>query len=119
MRRRSYRYRPNKVQSVVGIAAGGLFILLGIFVAIPTFGLFGMIWTLFAVGITATNAYAAFSGRGYGSWEMEESGGDSGEPAGGLDFEERLQKLQRLYDQRLITREEYDQKRAEILAEKW
>ena len=36
MRRRSYRYRPNKVQSVVGIAAGGLFILLGIFVAIPT-----------------------------------------------------------------------------------
>ena len=119
MRRRSYRYRPNKVQSVVGIAAGGLFILLGIFVAIPTFGLFGMIWTLFAVGITATNAYAAFSGKGYGSCEMEESGGDSGEPAGGLDFEERLQKLQRLYDQRLITREEYDQKRAEILAEKW
>ena len=56
MRRRSYRYRPNKVQSVVGIAAGGLFILLGIFVAIPTFGLFGMIWTLFAVGITASNA---------------------------------------------------------------
>ena len=104
MRRRSYRYRPNKVQSMVGIAAGGLFILLGIFVAIPTFGLFGVIWTLFAVGITASNAYAAFSGRGYGSWEMEESGG--------LDFEERLQKLQRLYDQRLITREEYDQKRA-------
>ena len=119
MRRRSYRYRPNKVQSVVGIAAGGLFILLGIFVAIPTFGLFGMIWTLFAVGITASNAYAAFSGRGYGSGQREESGGDSGEPAGGLDFEERLQKLQRLYDQRLITREEYDQKRAEILAEKW
>ncbi len=42
-----------------------------------------------------------------------------GESSGGLDFEEKLQKLQRLYEQRLITREEYEQKRAEILAEKW
>ena len=119
MRRRSYRYRPNKVQSVVGIAAGGLFILLGIFVAIPTFGLFGMIWTLFAVGITATNAYAAFSGRGYGSWEMEEEGSVQLQQGEVMDFEEKLQKLQRLYDQRLITRDEYDKKRAEIMDEKW
>jgi len=115
MRRRSYRYRPNKVQSVVGIAAGGLFILLGIFFIIPTFGPFGVIWTLFAVGITISNAYAAFSGKGYGSLEMEEEGASSAGP----DFEEKLQKLQRLYDQRLITRDEYDRKRAEIMAEKW
>ncbi len=118
MRRRSYRYRPNKVQSAVGIAAGGLFILLGLFFVIPTFGFFGIIWTLFAVGITASNAYAAFSGKGYGSLEMEEQDGP-GESSSGLDFEEKLQKLQRLYEQRLITREEYEQKRAEILAEKW
>ena len=119
MRRRNYRYRPNKVQSIVGIAAGALFILIGIIEVIPSAGLFGVVWTLFAAGITVAQIYAVMSGNGYGSWEMEESGGDSGEPAGGLDFEERLQKLQRLYDQRLITREEYDQKRAEILAEKW
>ena len=118
MRRRSYRYRPNKVQSAVGIAAGGLFILLGLFFVIPTFGFFGIIWTLFAVGITASNAYAAFSGKGYGSLEMEEQDGP-GESSSGLDFEEKLQKLQRLSEQRLITREEYEQKRAEILAEKW
>ena len=49
---------------------------------------------------------------------MEERDGP-GEGSGGLDFEEKLQKLQRLYEQRLITREEYEQKRAEILAEKW
>ena len=29
--------------------------------------------------------------------------------------EERLQKLRSLYEQRLITKEEYEQKRAEIL----
>ena len=83
MRRRSYRYRPNKVQSAVGIAAGGLFILLGLFFVIPTFGFFGIIWTLFAVGITASNAYAAFSGKGYGSLEMEERDGP-GEGSGGF-----------------------------------
>ena len=83
MRRRSYRYRPNKVQSAVGIAAGGLFILLGLFFVIPTFGFFGIIWTLFAVGITASNAYAAFSGKGYGSLEMEERDGP-GESSGGF-----------------------------------
>jgi len=117
MRRRSYRYRPNKVQSVIGIAAGALFVILGIFVVIPTFGLFGVIWTLFAVGITAANIYGAVSGHGYGSLEMVESGEEPS--GGGLDFEEKLQKLQRLYDQRLITRDEYDKKRAEIMNEKW
>lgn len=116
MRRRNYRYRPNKVQSIVGIAAGVLFIFIGIVEVIPNAGLFGVIWTLFAVGITAGQVYAAVSGKGYGSWEMEEdtSGGNDG-----LDFEEKLQKLQRLYDQRLITRDEYDKKRAEIMNEKW
>ena len=118
MRKRSYRYRPSKVQSIIGIVAGGLFVLIGLFVVIPTFGLFGVIWTLFAVGITAGNAYAAFSGKGYGSWEMTEDGSPAGAESG-LDFEERLQMLQRLYDQRLITRDEYDKKRTEILAEKW
>jgi len=118
MRRRSYRYRPNKVQSVVGIAAGGAFVLIGLFFVIPTFGLFGVVWTLFAAGITAANAYGAFSGKGYGTLEMTEDGSPSGEGSG-LDFEEKLQKLQRLYDQRLITRDEYDKKRAEIMAEKW
>lgn len=118
MRRRNYRYRPNKVQSIIGIAAGALFVILGLVVVIPTFGFFGVIWTLFAVGITISHAYAAFSGKGYGSLEMVEDGTREG-GTGGLDFEEKLQKLQRLYDQRLITREEYDQKRAEIMNEKW
>lgn len=118
MRRRNYRYHPNKVQSIIGIAAGVLFIFIGIVQVIPSAGLFGVIWTLFAVGITVGQIYAVVSGKGFGSWVMEEEGTREGGP-GGLDFEEKLQKLQRLYDQRLITREEYDQKRAEIMNEKW
>ena len=74
MRRRNYRYRPNKVQSIVGIAAGALFILIGIIEVIPSAGLFGVVWTLFAAGITVAQIYAVMSGNGYGSWEMEEEG---------------------------------------------
>ena len=116
MKRRSYRYRPSKAQSILSAAGGVVFVLIGLFFAIPTFGLFGVLWTLFALGIAAANLYRAFSGKGYGSWEVEEDGPSA---PGGLDFEEKLQKLQRLYDQRLITREEYDRKRAEIMEEKW
>ena len=36
-------YRPNKVQSIVGIAAGALFILIGIIEVIPSAGLFGVV----------------------------------------------------------------------------
>mgnify|MGYP001108429920 FL=1 len=119
MRRRNYRYRPNKVQSIVGIAAGALFILIGIIEVIPSAGLFGVVWTLFAAGITVAQIYAVASGKGYGSWEMEEEGSVQLQQGEVMDFEEKLQKLQRLYDQRLITRDEYDKKRAEIMDEKW
>ena len=113
MRRRSYRYRPNKVQSMVGIAAGGLFILLGIFVAIPTFGAFGILWTLAAVAITGYNAYVAF-GKHYVGPEItiEQDGKKEAE---GTSAEARLQELRTLYDRRLITQEEYEEKRKEII----
>lgn len=118
MRRRSYHYRPNKLASVIAIGMGAIFVIVGVTVAIPATGLFGIIWTLFALLITVSNIYGMISHKGYGSIEMEEDGCPDEEPYG-LDFEQKLIKLQRLYDQRLITREEYDQKRAEIMAEKW
>ena len=118
MRRRSYHYRPNRFASVIAIGMGTIFVIVGVTVVIPSAGLFGVIWTLFALLITIGNVYGMLSRKGYGSIEMEESGYPEEEPVG-LDFEQKLVKLQRLYDQRLITREEYDQKRAEIMAEKW
>lgn len=119
MRRRSYHYRPNKLASIISIAMGAVFVVVGVMVAIPQTGLFGVIWTLFALGITAGNIYGMISRKGYGSIEMEEDGYYSEEEPFDLDFEQKLVKLQRLYDQRLITTEEYNQKRAEIMSEKW
>ena len=108
--KRRITYRPSKAQSILGGVVGVVFILIGFTMVIPQAGLFGLLWTGMAVAITAVNFYHAF-GKGYIGPDIEiEDGSPSAETA-----EERLKKLQALYDQRLITAEEYEQKRQEIL----
>ena len=117
-RKRRVTYRPSKSQAVFGGVVGIIFILIGLIVVIPTFGPFGILWTLFAVGITVANFYQGF-GKGYVGPEIhiEEEGTDSPPPAEGSDVQDRLTQLRGLYDQRLITQEEYEEKRKEILKE--
>ena len=55
---RRYRVRPGRVPSAASTVMGVLFVILGIFVVIPSFGLFGVIWTIGAGVITATAATA-------------------------------------------------------------
>lgn len=111
--RKRITYRPNKAASLFGGVVGCIFVLIGLFAAIPMFGAFGALWTLIAVGITGMNFYHAF-GKGYIGPEIciEDEGEDDPSPAAG-----RLRELRALYDQRLITQEEYEAKRAEILKE--
>jgi len=115
MARKRVTYRPSKTSGIFGSIVGGIFVLIGIAVVIPTFGPFGILWTLIAVGITGINAYSAF-GKGYVGPEInieDESPGSSA--AGGTEL--RLRELQGLYDRGLITQEEYEAKRQEILKE--
>ena len=44
--RKRVTYRPGKAQGAFGTIWGGIFVLIGLFVVIPTFGPFGIIWTL-------------------------------------------------------------------------
>ena len=118
-RNRRMTYRPSKSQAVFGGVVGILFVLIGLFVAIPTFGPFGILWTLIAVGITGMNFYQAF-GKGYVGPEIHIEEDDEGTcetpaPVGGVSAQDRLTELRALYDQRLITQEEYEEKRREIL----
>lgn len=110
--RRRVTYRPSRASSIFGGVVGGVFVLLGIFVAIPTFGVFGVFWTLMAVGIAGMSLYQAF-GKNYKGPNIEIE--DDAE--GAESPEARLKKLQGLYDQRLITAEEFEEKRKEILKE--
>ena len=110
-RRRKVTYRPSRATGVFGIIWGGIFVLIGLFIAIPAFGAFGVLWTLMALGITGYHAYCAF-GKGYVGPEIniEE------DPVGiGASVEERLEELRNLYDRSLITEEEYEDKKQEIL----
>jgi len=120
-------YRPGKAQGVFGVVWGGIFVLIGLFVAIPVFGLFGILWTVAAVAITAMNGYQAF-GKKYAGPEIsiEEEGqpGQSGAPAQrghdhipstALDAKGRLEQLESLKAAGLLTEQEYKQKRQEIL----
>ena len=127
--------RPGKSQSKVGFVAGIIFCLIGVFVAIPIFGPFGILWTAMAALITFANYRNGFTDKAIDSHviEVEEDGRDvtvtSHTGFGAYSYETkesatekedvtvRLRKLQSLYDQALITREEYEQKRREILDE--
>lgn len=127
MARKRVTYRPSKSGSVMGGVVGVIFVLIGICVVIPTFAMaggfgaiFGVLWTVIAAVIAGTNFYQAF-GKGYIGPEIhiEEEGKPEhaqDAPASG-DAQARLTELRSLYDQRLITQEEYEQKRKEILEE--
>ena len=114
--------RPGKTQSKFGVVAGLIFCLIGVFIVIPTFGLFGVFWTAIAGWITYTNYRNGFTDEQIDSHviEIEDDGQGysyGAEDASVEDAEERLKKLQSLYNQSLITYEEYEQKKKEILDE--
>ena len=127
MKRRRVTYRPSKAQGIFGVVWGGIFVLIGLVVVIPTFGPFGILWTLIAVGITVMNGLHAFGTRYVGPEiriEDEEDGEEVSRrspethdhtPSPAPDVKGRLEQLKSLKEAGLLTKEEYEQKREEIL----
>ena len=115
MLKKRVTYRPSKSHGAFGVVWGGIFVLIGLFVVIPTFGAFGVLWTLAAVAITAMNGYQAFGKKYVGpeihieDLPVEDAPQDSAAS--------RLEELRDLYERRLITAEEYEAKKQEILKE--
>ena len=137
---RKIHVRPGKGQSKFGFAVGIFFCLFGLFIAIPMFGLFGILWTTVAGYITYVNYRNGFTNKQIDSHviEIDENGDDvtvtTQTGFGRHSYEvmgkkkeaevpkhesavERLKELNNLYTQALITKEEYDQKKKEILDE--
>ena len=65
--------------------------------------------TLMAVIITVTNAVNAFSQKGISTHEIIVDENDQ------EDIENRLKAAKKLYEEGIITKEEYESKRKEIL----
>lgn len=112
-----YRVKPSKSASALGMVVGAVFVGIGLFVAIPTAGAFGVFWTLVAVAITGYHAVNVFSDKGVAVSEVV---ADHDPPAAEpLPPDERLRRLEKLRADGLLTDDEYARKRAELLGEKW
>lgn len=97
---------------------GIVFVFIGLFIVIPTFGLFGAFWTLIALWIAGSQAYNLFSDKGVASLEMDiETDREKTIPED--DFETKLRKLNKLKEGGLITEKEFRKKRQEIIEQKW
>lgn len=111
---RRIHYRPGRAPSAMGLVMGVIFVCIGFFVVIPSAGPFGILWTVMALAITIFNGINVFSKHGVTTGEIQIEDADSFAPASGR-AQDRLTELKNLYDRGLITREEYEAKRAEIL----
>lgn len=127
------KVRPGKTQSKAGFIVGICFCLIGVFVAIPMAGLFGVLWTAAAGWITYSHYRNGFTDKPISNRVIEiEDDGNSATIREGFfaddrvtydarveedsnDIEGRMKKLQSLYQQGLITEEEYEKKRQELL----
>jgi hypothetical protein len=140
------RVRPGKSASLLGMIAGIGFVIFGLSMmggsgvpgGMPSMGFpapFMVLWLVVAGGIAVFHGYNYFSERGASTMEVDlelpvQSSGvfsqsaqpASSESASGAaagDFAERLRKLEQLRDDRLISEQEYQDKRTQILAERW
>jgi len=108
----SARIKQGKASSVAGLLGGLLFLGIGVLVVIPTFGGFGVVWTIVAGIIATYHAIALFSRRGVALYDVE--GSDTGRVGSGLS--ERLADLEEAKDRGLITAQEYEAQRARIIS---
>lgn len=115
------RVKPSRATSAMGMVVGVVFVGIGLFVIIPRFGSFGIVWTMVAVAIALFHGVNAFSDRGIATTEIDVDGlpGIAQQAKQGLSFDERLRKLEELRRDGLITESEYDEKRREVMDSEW
>jgi len=108
------KVKPSKPNSLLAAIVGVVFVIIGITTFLPMAGFFGVIWTLVALGITGYHLFNLFSKKGVGIYEV-----DVEENRDTTDFDDQLRRLKKLYDDGIITGEEYEAKKDEILKSKW
>lgn len=115
------RVKPGRGVSAMGMVMGLVFVGIGLFVVIPTFGAFGLAWTLMALVAVGFNAFNAFSDRGIATTEIEVDRlpAKLDIPEQKLDFDDRLRKLEALRSEGLISETEYQDKRRQMMDADW
>ena len=107
------RLKQSRAVSAVGFFAGILFVGIGLFVMIPIFGMFGIIWTLIATVIGAVHGYGFFSKRGVVLYEAEIGGGLASQKT----LSGKLQEIEEARREGHISESEYLDLRKRALSE--
>lgn len=105
--------------SAIGCIVGAVFVGIGVFVAIPGAGGFGVLWTLVAIAITGYHALNLFTEHGVAQEvvEFDTPPRPKPTPARTETPEERLTRMTALREKGLISEQEYEQQRKRILDE--
>jgi hypothetical protein len=125
------RVKPSKAQSTAGFFVGIVFCLIGLFVAIPMAGPFGIFWTMVAIIMTVMNGKNAFTDEGVSTHEIIIEDNDLMEKAKPMkdtaeeiededyvyisDSKKRMEEIKLLYENGFMTKEEYEEKRKSII----
>ena len=104
------RVRPSKSMSMLALGVGIVFLIIGLVVIVPQFGLFGVFWTLVALGIAVYHGVNVFSRRGASLYQVDVETGDR--PG---DVTARLERLDDLKRAGRVTDAEYREQRTRIL----
>ncbi len=118
-----YNVRPGKGQSMFGFIVGIVFVLIGFTVVLPTFGTFGIVWVLVTIGITVMHGINAFTQKGVATHRVdvttEANASTETIKQSNASFDEKLRKLHQLKQEGILTDEEYEEKKKQMLNEKW
>ena len=108
--------KPSKAASAMGLAVGIVFVGIGLTMAIPMAGAFGVFWTLIALAITGYNAMNLFSEEGVAMEVVDfETSPDANPGPDALTPEQRLARLDDLRQKGLVDEQEYSDQRKRIL----
>ena len=119
MRRRRITRKPTKGESIFGgivCFAMGCFGLFMIPSGAMELTAFKALWCLLAFGMGVYNFLIAAGKVRMGGYEITDDEPDDRRAAPRSDAEARLTELRSLYDRGLITEEEYETKRRDILS---
>ena len=129
------RVMPGKAGSVIQIIMGSVFLIFGAVFVFPQAAdasepdlkilliLFGIIWVIACGAIAGYGVYCLTNRKPASlctiEFETVQPTPEGNAEAGSADFDARLRKLESLKKEGLITDDEFNRKRAEIMAAKW
>jgi len=107
------KLKHSKPVSALGFFGGLIFIGIGVSVGIPTFGTFGVFWTLLAGVITLYHGYGLISKQGASIYDVEVQH----TPLNQKSLSERLSEIEEAKRLGRISVSEYNALRARTLSE--